>query len=107
LTIPHVFDEPPEFLAAGIKHVASWSEADSQGGSSPRQKEMKEVERFSSSFCAVVVQQWRHGLPLDGVPDPSGIVLLSAKFSLLPVFSEFLPLTFSALQVLPLFRFAT
>ena len=55
LTTPCVFGEPPEFLVAGIEHVASWSEADSRRGSFPRQKEVKAVRRFLSSFCTVVV----------------------------------------------------
>jgi len=94
LTTPRVFGKPPEFLVADIEHIASWSEADSQGGSSPCQKEMRTVERSSSSLCAVVVQWRRCGLPLGGVPDPSGIVLLSTELPLLPTSSEILPLTF-------------
>jgi len=77
LTTPRVFDKPLEFLVAGIEHIASWSEADSRGGSSPHQKGMRAVKRFSSSFYAVVVQRQRHGPPLNGVPDSSSIVLLS------------------------------
>jgi len=104
LTTPHIFGKPLEFSAAGIEHVASWSEADSQGGSSLRQKEKRAVEKSSSSFYAVVVQWRRHGRPLGGVPDPSGIVLLSAELPLLPVSSEILPPTFSVLRASPLFR---
>ena len=101
---PHIVDRPPEFLEAGIGHVASWSEADNRGGSSPCQKEeTRVVEKSSSSFCAVVIQWWRRGPPLGGVPDLSGIVLLSAKLPLLPASSEVLPPTFSALRFSPLF----
>jgi len=57
LTTPRVFGGPPEFPAAGIKHVASWSEADSRGGSSLRQKEKRAVEKSSSSFYTIVVQR--------------------------------------------------
>jgi len=103
LTTPCVFGEPLEFPVAGIEHVASWSEADSRGGSSPRQKEKRAVERSSSSFYAVIVQRRRCGRPLGGVPDPSGVVLLSAKLSLLPASSEILPPTFSILRASPLF----
>jgi len=103
LTTPHVFGEPPEFPVAGIEHVASWSETDSRGGSSPRQKEKRAVERSSSSFYAVVVQRRRHGRPLGSVPDLSGVVLFSAKLPLLPAFSKILPPTFSILRASPLF----
>jgi len=36
---PHIIGGPLEFLEADTGHVASWSEADSQGGSSPHRKE--------------------------------------------------------------------
>jgi len=107
LTTPHIFGEPPEFPVAGIKHVASWSEADSQGGSSPRQKEKRAVERSSSSFYAVVVQRWQRGQPLGSVPDLSGVVLLSTELPLLPASSEILPPTFSVLRASPLFGLVT
>jgi len=58
LTTPRIFGKPLEFPAANIKHIASWSEVDSQGGSSLRQKEKRVVEKSSSSFCAIVVQRW-------------------------------------------------
>jgi len=52
----------------------------SRGGSSPRQKEeMRAVERFSSSFCAVVVQWRQRGPPLNGVPDPSPNCMLKVQ----------------------------
>jgi len=73
---PHVVDRPPEFLEADTGHTASWLEADSQEDLSPRQKEeMMVVEMSSSNFFAVAVQRWQHDLPLDDVPDPSGVVL--------------------------------
>jgi len=68
---------------------------------------MKVVEKLSPSFFAAVEQQRRRGPPLDDVPDLSSVVLPSAGFPPLLVFSEFLPLTFSALQVSPLFRLDT
>jgi len=91
---------------AGIEYVASWSEVDNQEGSSPHQKEMRAVGRLSFSSCAVVVQRRRRGPPRGSVPDPSGVVLLSAELPLLSVFSEILPPIFSVLQVLPLFGLA-
>jgi len=104
LTTPCGFGEPPEFPVAGIEHIASWSKADSRGDSSPRQKEKREVERSSSSFCTVVVQQRRRSWPLGGVPDLSGVVLLSTELLLLPASSKILPPTFSVLRASPLFR---
>ena len=58
---------------AGIEHVASWSEAGSQGGSCPRQKEMRAAERSSSNFCAIVVQRQQRGPLQVDEPDPSGV----------------------------------
>jgi len=72
---PHIVGGPPEFLEAGTGHVASWSDADSRGDPSPhRKEEMTVIGTFSFSFFAVAAQRRRHGLPLDDVPDPSGVV---------------------------------
>ena len=77
---------------------------DSREGSSSRQKkETRAVEKFSSNFYTVVVQRQQHNPTPDSEPDPSGILLLSDVPPLLPVFSEFLPPTFSALRVSFLF----
>ena len=95
---PHVVGRPLEFLEAGTGHVASWSEADNQGGLSPRRKEKMTVDgMFSFSFFTIAVQQRRCDLPLDNVPDPSGIVSPCTEIPLLPVFFELLPPTFSTL----------
>ena len=75
LITPRVFGEPPEFPVAGIEHIASWSEVGSQGGSCPRQKEMRAAERSSSNFCTVVVQRRQRGPLQVDEPDPSGIAL--------------------------------
>jgi len=58
-----------------------------------------------TNFFAVVFQRQQRDLPPDDEPDPSGVLLLCNMLPLLfLVFSEILPLTFSALQVSPLFR---
>ena len=82
----------------GNGHVASWSEADNRGGSSPRWKEgTRVVEKSSSSFCAVVVQRWRCGPLQVDEPDPSGIdlPLFSNVPLLLPISGPPLPILLS------------
>jgi len=79
LPTPRVIGEPLEMLVAGIKHIASWSEAEGRLGSSPHQKEeMRAAKRSSSNSCAVVVPQQRCDLPLNIGPNLSGDLLLSA-----------------------------
>jgi len=65
---------------------------------------MKAARKFLPNFCAVVVPQQRHGLSLNGKPDPSGDSLLSAIPLPLPVFSASLLPIFSALLFSPLCR---
>ena len=96
LPTPRVVDGPLEFLWADNRDVVSWSKAEDQEGSSPYwKKEMKVARRSSTNFCTIVILQWRHDLPLDSEPDPSGILLFST-IPLLPVFSEFLSPIFCA-----------
>jgi len=65
---------------------------------------MKAAEKSSTNFCTIVIPWQRHDSPLDGEPDPSGVLFLSAMPLPLPVFSMLLPPIFSASQFLPLFR---
>ena len=103
LSTLHVVGEPPEFLVAGIKRVASWSEVEGRLSSSPCQKEeMRVAERSSTNFCAVVVPWQRRNPPLSIWPDLSGDLLLSATSLSLPVFCAPLPPVFSALPFSPL-----
>jgi len=103
LPTPRVVDEPPEFLVASIERVASWSEAEGQLSSSPRQKEEKRAaEKSLSNSCAVVVSQQQHDLPLSVWPDLTGDLLLSAVSLPLPVFCTPLSPVFSAPPLSPL-----
>jgi len=79
LPTPCVIDRPPESLSANIKHVASWSEAESQEGLSPHWKEeIEAAEKSSTNFCAVVVLWWQRDPPRGNEPDLFGALLLSA-----------------------------
>ena len=103
-----VIGKPLEFLVADNKHVVSWSEAEGQLSSSPRQKEeMRVAEKSSSNSCAIVVPWQRRGLPLNVWPDLSGNLLLSTMSLPLPVFFAPLPLVFSVLPFSPLCRLGT
>ena len=95
---PHVVDGPPEFLEADTGHVVSWLETDSREDSSPHRKEMTVVEMSSSNFFTIEQQRRRYNLPLDNVPDLSGVVLpLVSGIALLPPISG-LPLPASPSQ---------
>ena len=94
LLTPHVISEPPEFLVASIRHVASWLKIEGQLGSFPHQKEeLWEVEKFWSNSYDVVFQQRQCNLLRDDGPVSSGI-LLSYSMPLPPIISIllFLPL---------------
>ena len=105
LPTPDVVDAPLKFLAEDNGHVASWSEADNRGGSSPHRKgETKVVGIYSSNFCAVVAQRRRRGPLQVDEPDPSGVVLLLVSgIALLPPISRPPLPTLLSQQFLPLF----
>ena len=87
LLTPYVISEPPEFLVASIRHVASWLKAEDQLGSFPHQKEeLWEVEKFWSNSYDVVFQQRQCNLLRDDGPVSSGI-LLSYSMPLPPIIS--------------------
>jgi len=91
LSTPRVVDKTLEFLVAGIGHVASWSEAESQGGSSPCQKEeMTAARKSSPNSCVVVVPQRQRDPPQYDGPDLSGVPLLFSVPSLPPLSSVLL-----------------
>jgi len=98
-----IVGEPPEFLVAGIEHIASWLKVEGQLSSSPRQKEeMRAAEKSSSNSCAVVVSRQQRSPPLNVEPDLSGDLLLSVVPLPFPVFCIPLPSVFSALPFSPL-----
>jgi len=82
---------------AGIGHVASWSEVESQGGSSSRRKEEMTAARNSlPNSCVVVVPQRQRDLPQYDGPDLSGVPLLFSVPPLPPLSSApLLPLLVS------------
>ena len=103
LPTPRIIGRPPEFPSAGIKHVASWSEAEGQWGSFPCWEELKAAKRSSPNFSDVAAPWRRHDQPWGDKPDLSGALLLSAT-TLPPFFSMSLLPIFSSLLFLPLFK---
>jgi len=101
LPTPHVVDEPPEFLEANIRYVASWLEAEGRSSSCPRRKENWKAKKSLSSFCAIVVLWRRRGPPQYDEPDLFGVLPSFSMPLPPPVVFSLLPSPLFLLSVLP------